>query len=1163
MASYNTFKGHNAVHVASIDVDNYHLTCAGESVSTMAHFIKQVRQRMAATQGSAGDQSDIPFHKRKPDAVIDFHPHVYAPLHCGDLLVSAVEQHMTFAVSKGWLFSAKDLHDSTVSAFTNGKNVFSGVQDLDLTRTMVEYIYTQQVDWPSTLLSEKDSIMRIVDFGPSGGPMPLHEQTVLTIQGRGIQLLQYADSRAPLDTTLSPAANWRTQFGPAVFDSSNNMLHTRLSNLIGLPPVFVGATAPTTRSVDFVAAVAHAGYHAELSVEDTLSSDELADRITRLADAIPPGHGITVSCRANHKDDDSRQQWQLRAIARLRQQNQHPIIGVCVNDSISASEIAMLQRAGIRYIALRAAKPSDIDGALGIAQSCAAFPVVIQWTGGRCGGVHSFEDFHIPLLVDAYGRMRAQGNVVLVASSGFGDADGVVPYLTGAWGEMFNRSCMPFDGVMLSSRMMVARESPVADAAKQLIVSRAPGVDPFDMLALFGDAPEGGIVSIRNEHGQPRHVVANRAAKFCHKVSAEILLQPRDKVASALKANRDWILRGLCKDFMRPWFGQSEHPLELSEMTYIQVIDRLVELMHVAAEHRWIHATYRNFVAKFVRRTSMRLQNAEHAFMPELKQGVVYDDAVFDEIATVKLAYPDAHTQLLASADIQYFASLCKRPGQKAVPFVPFLDADFADYLMRDTEWQCQDLASVYNGSAGLDDAAQRVLLNHGPVAARYSLVANEPVNDIMDRIYNGAVQLIIPELPATDIEQLDPESLLSMESLEHTVIAYHSSEGRTYQLPLHPQSEGPETLPSIRAWHRVLPRSSDSKGNTNNNNWLHSILTSPAIVQDKKLVDNYVSRLLRPRYGRAVTVIDDATAVNSQASPLSVKVWNNGPTPTTLETSHRSSSLELSLTLCNDNVIELVLPHRNSSLVLRFLYTGNKTPLAPIHEIMDGRDDRIARFYTDLWRRGTDTQTPAIPSPSSTSMSCCTAPQTYTQCRVPVCRDFSLDMLAIEALPGVFGILTDGCVSAGLLDMVQTEYAVEKCNGGSLFASLSQGDELDIVSRVNEMRTVPGLGKQVVAVSDVFVSGTKRKCAEIRATFLFKGAAVAPGRCFRHVEEPTATISAIAGDVLKVLESKEWFYHIVSDQRAREGDTLEFHLRSEYTLSSTGAYLHAATKGS
>ncbi|KAJ2865579.1 fatty acid synthase alpha subunit Lsd1, partial [Coemansia erecta] len=396
---------------------------------------------------------------------------------------------------------------------------------------------------------------------------------------------------------------------------------------------------------------------------------------------------------------------------------------------------------------------------------------------------------------------------------------------------------------------------------------------------------------------------------------------------------------------------------------------------------------------------------------------------------------------------------------------------------------------------------------------------------------------------------------------------------GRTYQLPLHPQSDGSESLPSIHAWHRVLPRNSNSK-EAGNNNWLHSILTSPVIVQDKRFVDNYVSRLLRPRYGRAVTVIDaddddnDATATNGQVTPLSVKVWNGSAAPTTPEPSHRASSLELSLTLCNGNEIELVLPHRNSSLVLRFLYNGNKTPLAPIHEIMDGRDDRIARFYADIWRHGTDTQTPAIPSPSTTAISssaskgdCCASPQTYTQRNVPVCRDFSLDKLAIEALPGVFGILTDGCVSTGLLGMVQTEYAVEKCSS-SLYASLSQGDELDIVSRVSEMRIVPNAGKQVIAVSDVFTSGTKKKCAEIRATFLFKKAA-APDRCFRNVAEPTATISAIAGDVLKVLESKEWFYYTGSDQRAREGDTLEFHLRSEYTLSPTGAYLHATTKGS
>ncbi|KAJ1770836.1 fatty acid synthase alpha subunit Lsd1 [Coemansia sp. RSA 1843] len=1135
LKKYNAFKGTNAIHLASVDVDNFQFTCSGESATTLAHFIKRVRQKLAATGKT--DQSSIPFHQRKPDATIAFHPYIHAPLHCGYLLgENVVEQHMAYAASKGWLFDINDIpFFSGIRAFTNStNNIFAGMKttsDLDLTRTIAEYIYTQPVDWPSTLPKEEDGVLRIVDFSPSGGPMPLREQTILNIQGRGIQLKSDDLSNCP----ISDSSCWRTQFEPKI---AALHVRTRLTDLIGLPPVFIGATAPTTRNVAFIAAVARAGYHAELSVDDALSSDELAARITCLADTIPPGHGITVSCRhSNYKGGNEQSKWQLRTVARLRQQNQLPIIGVCVDNSITTTDIAMLDSAGIRYVALRATSVSDIENTLKIAQSCPSFPIMLQWTGGRCGGVHSFEEFHIPLLVEAYKLIRAQSNVVLVANSGFGNADGIMPYLTGSWGAMFNRPYMPFDGIMLCSRIMVSSESDMDDAAKQLIIE-ASGLDPYDMLALFGEGSAavcGGIVSICNERGQPVHVVANRAAMLCHKLSTIVLSQPHDKLANVLRTNRDWIVRGLCADYMRPWFGQlglgsDSKYVELSDMTYIQVIERLVDLMYVAKEQRWIHPTYRNFVAKFVQRTSMRLHNAEQSFKAERKQGVVYDDAVFDEIAAVRLAYPDAHRQLLASADIMYFIYLCKRPGQKAVPFVPVLDADFADYLMRDTEWQCEDLGSVC--SNGSDDAAQRVLISQGPVSVQYSLIKNEPVKNIMDGIYNGLVQQISEtdtDLPTDDTLDVDSFALLNY----NTVICHSLSE-RTYQLPLY----NPGILPSTSAWHRAL-----SGGSTNN--WLFTILTNPVIVQNKRHTDNYISRLLRPRYGRTVSVTTDHT--NSKM-PLSVQVWN----------SSAPTALELSLTLEDECKITLVLPHRSSALVLKYLYNAS-TPVAPIHEVMEGRDDRITSFYSDIWRHGTNTQTPAV----ATARSDSSYPLTYIQQRVPVAKDMSLDMLAIEALPGVFRILTDVCVSPGLLDMVQTEYSVEKC--GSDCAFLAAEDELDIVSRVDEIKTIPRVGKQVVAVSDVFRCGTSRKCAEIRATFLFRNTEH-PGACFRRVDEPVVTIDNIASDILKVLESKEWFYY--NDEpnkrkrRTKPGDTLEFHLHSEYVLSPTGAYLHAATKG-
>jgi fatty acid synthase subunit beta len=62
--------------------------------------------------------------------------------------------------------------------------------------------------------------------------------------------------------------------------------------------------------------------------------------------------------------------------------------------------------------------------------------LVLQWTGGRGGGHHSFEDHHAPMLTK-YGAIRREKNIVLVCGSGFGDAKGSMPYLTGTANASF------------------------------------------------------------------------------------------------------------------------------------------------------------------------------------------------------------------------------------------------------------------------------------------------------------------------------------------------------------------------------------------------------------------------------------------------------------------------------------------------------------------------------------------------------------------------------------------------------------------------------------------------------------------------------------------------------------------------------------------------------
>ena len=130
-----------------------------------------------------------------------------------------------------------------------------------------------------------------------------------------------------------------------------------------------------------------------------------------------------------------------------------PIEGFCVAAGISTTEKAAeiingLKSAGICHVAF---KPGSVDGIRQVVNIAAAnpdFPIIMQWTGGRAGGHHSFEDFQQPILA-TYSSIRHHNNIALVAGSGFGGSEDTWLYLSGDWSKQFGVEPMPFDGFLL------------------------------------------------------------------------------------------------------------------------------------------------------------------------------------------------------------------------------------------------------------------------------------------------------------------------------------------------------------------------------------------------------------------------------------------------------------------------------------------------------------------------------------------------------------------------------------------------------------------------------------------------------------------------------------------------------------------------------------------
>lgn len=453
-----------------------------------------------------------------------------------------------------------------------------------------------------------------------------------------------------------------------------------MSRLLGKAPIMVAGMTPTTVKAGFVSAVLDAGYHVELAGGGHYNPSALRTKVAEIQSKIPAGVGLTL----NSLYINPRQfTFQLPLWQEMRREGV-PIEGFCVAAGIPTTEKAVeiidgLKAASIKHVAF---KPGSVDGIRQVVNIAAAnpdFPIILQWTGGRAGGHHSFEDFHQPILV-TYRSIRQHPNIVLVAGSGFGSADDVWPYLTGEWSvERFGIQPMPFDGFLFASRVMVAKEAHTSPSVKDLIVG-APGVGDEQWEGTY-DKPTGGILTVRSELGEPIHKVATRGVKLWKEFDDTVFKLPKEKRAAWLAERRDEVIQKLNKDFAKPWFGWKKDgsvAKELGDMTYEETVLRMVKLMFVAHEKRWIDKSLRNLTGDWLRRVEERFAGVNGTGnKPSLLQSYSSLDDPLPFVETFFQAYPLATEQLLAAEDAAYFLAISQRPGQKPAPFIPVLDASF------------------------------------------------------------------------------------------------------------------------------------------------------------------------------------------------------------------------------------------------------------------------------------------------------------------------------------------------------------------------------------------------------------------------------------------------------------------------------------------------------
>ncbi|CAK5268309.1 unnamed protein product [Mycena citricolor] len=1088
------------------------------------------------------DQSKTPFSQRKPVFTVRFLV-VGVPYHSA-YLSDATEKVVVEDLGGEELWKSEELKIPVFNT-EDGSNLaeLSG----SITRSLCEQIFVKPIHW-TTATDFPETATHAVDFGP-GGLSGIGPLTAKNFNGRGVRVIVVGD-RAKGDAELYDSQSvkyeewWSKKFAPSLVKTSDGTIHldTPFSRLLGKPPIMVAGMTPSTVQAGFVSAVLNAGYHVELAGGGHYNAAALRSKVAQIQAKIPPGVGITLNALYINPRQFN---FQLPLWQEMRREGL-PIEGFCVAAGIPTTEkaaeiIGGLRSAGIQHIAF---KPGSVDGirqVINIAAANPDFPIIMQWTGGRAGGHHSYEDFHQPI-VHTYRAIRQQSNISLVGGSGFGAAEDVWPYLTGEWSAQYQVQPMPFDGFLFASRVMVAKEAHTSPSVKDLIVA-ASGVDDAQWEGTY-TKPTGGILTVKSELGEPIHKVATRAVKLWKEFDDSVFKLPKEKRLPWLVERRDEIIAKLNKDFAKPWFGWKKDESvakELGDMTYEETVLRMVRLMFVAHEKRWVDLSLRNLTGDWLRRVEERFAGVNGSGnKPSILQSYTSLDDPLPFVQSFFKEYPIATTQLLAAEDSAFFLAISQRPGQKPVPFIPVLDAGFEDSL-----WAAEDIEAVF------DQDPQRVCILQGPMAVKHSKVKDEPIKDMLGNINLQLIKRLLESKYAGDESKIPTVDYLGAKVVPaRTVPCIKRSEAKGETV-----FQFGENLPEAALWLETLAGPEA--------NWLRALTTSRTVIQGTSYIDNPMARILAPRAGQKIVVAYDGTV------PASITVFGaarsygpHKPDFKALEIKFTQSTKLIEVTLFEDRR-DVAVP-----LSLQFAYKP-ELGYAPIHEIAADRNTRIKEFYWKLWY-GDNEVLPQIDiketfvGPEVTIE----AAAVETFCAVVGNQGESFQSARNDAIsaPMDFAIVTGwqaiiksifpAAIDGDLLKLVHLSNGFKMVDGA---APLKVGDvckaEANIVSVTN---TDPG---KVVKVKGHVIRDGK-PVIEVVSAFLYRGRFSDYENTFETTEEPDYIVTLANDAAVGVLRSKEWFEWIDESKPLLAGTSLIFRVKSQVTFKDKTSYKSVSVSG-
>jgi len=1174
--------------------------------------LKLLHSALGPHQSKGEDQSRVPYSKRKYEFKMSYLS-TSVPFHNSkimNLVNSLVSQDLTrLKISN--LATFTDLKIPVYSTL-DGSNLASK-KESSMMEHLTALMASKPVYWEKCLkeINNDNGITHVVDFGC--GPSCLLVARVK--EGRGIKVIQanstdqdnYLEDHVLPKSYLSslattPAAeNWKRFLPKLVKIGDKTLLDTKLSRITGKSPIIVAGMTPTTANEQIVIAFTNAGYQGEFAGGGQARPEIFRNRIKNIVDMIIPdsGNGINVNILYLNQ-----RLWNFQYSMCLEMKKEGiPIDSITVAAGVPTLEKAnqMIQEmlgVGMKYISFKPGSIQAIKDVVTIAQHNPTMHVILQWTGGRAGGHHSFEDTHDPI-IRTYSLIRSCPNIALVIGGGIGSPEDSMKYLTGVWchehfyGTKYlnnystNDILMPFDGILLGTRIMAAKETLTSLSVKQLLVN-TEGIhlmNERDWEKSY-EQPVGGCITIISELNEPIHVIANRSAMLWKEFDTKFFahhIQVQEKEFSNSKT-QEYIISRLNRDYQKIYFGivtDKNEIVHISDMTYYAIAQRFIELTYISGQ--FVHSSYRDRLVAFLQRIEERfyLETTKSTDLPKkIDSNLTFDSLIgestidqlnsnpMEVVEEITKKYIGSRSQIIITEDVDFFLQICKDTSfGKPVNFIPIIDKDFSVWFKKDSLWYSENIELVK------DEDPQRVIILSSPVSVHYIKNLNEPIADLLNHFNSHLIQDVTNTYYGGDsnhsgilkreyiggspIESVRSEEISGL-SVETTTIIKNT---KVTTLRLR------DINVDVHKWTEFLAG--------NKYSWWRAFLTSPHVIHYSKYkVGNYFKSIFKPRMD-----VDKIELVEENGNLTTVKLFSK-----TFTQIQKDETLpEVLVTLVDSSNIRVEFSHVKSSesvkLCVDFAYNPQRghSPIS-LKSNSTKYNEIIKEFYAKLWIQSEFKELSVNHNFVATkklnktqfddflkSIRRPAIQNTGNNSTTPVAVDLAV-VFAWEALSSTLFVKE---IDSSLFQLLHLSYGY-KILSTDLDSHVTEGDSITSKIHITEIVNT-NTGKRVTALGYLYKNDKSTPILEVTSQFFFKGNYTDHQHSFRI--KRTKKVVTIHDKLMKeILESRKWIqFNSVHSKKSQIptpiqiGDSLIFDIESTYYYSSFEGenYSRIITRGS